>query len=158
MPETSGKPTAFSWKSTSPPCRVVLLICKAAGIYQDNFATRDPSKLSTHELQPSVTNNSTFVLSLELQPGIYHFLFEIYIDENNTEGHLSSSTMYDKTWLASGREVNYVEVNCSSWALHRKTNQRISPDTEEKPDQGTGDTVALVDDEETPCLCHCVVL
>ncbi|XP_031563605.1 uncharacterized protein LOC116299109 [Actinia tenebrosa] len=102
---------AFAWKSIYITNKVELLICRAAGIYKDPFETSiDAKEISVYELERSNrTDTNTLVKVISLTPGIYHFVFRAFRSKDG-DCKLITSDFYDKTCLATGREVNYVEV------------------------------------------------
>ena len=105
----------FAWKSTYLPEKVHLLIHGAAGIYKDPFnSSNNDDQFITYEMDRSkATNTISFSKVISLRPGIYHFVFRVCRSEN-IGNRLVTSEYYDKTVLASGQEVNYVEVMSSN--------------------------------------------
>lgn len=106
----------FAWQSLNQTWKVELLICKAAGIYQDPFNSDDNH--NTYELSETdqTINNVikfAYMRVLSLKSGIYHFVYRVRRSEDD-DSDICTSDFYSKTRLASGREVNYIEVLCSN--------------------------------------------
>lgn len=106
----------FAWKSPYKPWKVELLICKAAGIYKDPFNSVDDHSvydLKETDHSTDTLNNFTCIKIVSLKPGIYHFVYRVYRTEDG-DIVVCTSEFYSKTKLASGREVNYIEVISSN--------------------------------------------
>ena len=106
----------FAWKSSFKPWKVELLICKAAGIYRDPFNSINEHDIQYNTYELGQAENSmngshsfSFIKIITLKPGIYHFVYRVYRSENGVSD-IGTSEFYSKTRLASGSEVNYIEV------------------------------------------------
>lgn len=100
----------FAWKSVYTTEKVELLICRAAGIYRDPFERLDATDISVYELEQSNnTTTNSLIKVISLTPGIYHFVFRVF-RSNDGDAKIVTSDFYDKTCLATGKEVNYIEV------------------------------------------------
>ncbi|XP_022791829.1 uncharacterized protein LOC111331064, partial [Stylophora pistillata] len=64
-------------------------------------------KYSTYNLEQWNSDGGSFCVCPALEPGVYHFVFRI---DKGEQKELTISDYYDRTFLGSGRAVNYIEV------------------------------------------------
>jgi len=111
--ETMHITTGFAWKPEPhvDTKHVQLLISKAEDIYQDHFdddeIVDENEKYSTYNLEQWNADGGSFCVCPSLEPGVYQFVFRV---DNGKEKELKVSDYYERTFLGSGRAVNYIEL------------------------------------------------
>lgn len=135
--------TGFAWKPEEhkdTKC-VQLLIKKAADIYQDDFSlvhdlevAKLKNKFSIYNLEQWNPDGGIFCACPCLEPGVYQFVFRV--DNGGGEREFKISPYYDRTFLANGRAVNYIELTRHS-RVDQSTTGRAKSKNERKFTQST---------------------
>ena len=139
--------TGFAWKPEEhkdTKC-VQLLIKKAEDIYQDDFSlafevindlevAKLKDKFSIYNLEQWNPEGGIFCACPSLEPGVYQFVFRV--DSGGGEREFKISPYYDRTFLANGRAVNYIELSRHS-RVDRSTTGRAKRKNERKFIQST---------------------
>ena len=113
----------FAWGPPNDSTKSVkVLVSKAQGIYCNNFRQLELEgeeqirKYSSYVLEQR-NEGGSFSAVVKLEPGIYHFLFHLVeLTDNFATDSEQTSPFYERTYLAPGKEVNYIDLSLKALA------------------------------------------
>lgn len=115
----------FAWGPNKTTSSVSVLISKAQGIYCNDFKEHEGMRKYSSYVLEQFNDGGCFSTIVKLEPGVYHFLFLVVDGENKdfTATSTQTSPFYNRTYVAPGIEVNYIELSPKH---HKKPESVIS--------------------------------
>ncbi|XP_032222484.2 uncharacterized protein LOC116604354 [Nematostella vectensis] len=156
----------FTWDVCFSDQKIQVYIIRAGGIYQDKFSDPERLRKAAYFLpfRPNKYDSSglawkpeSFRTVIPLAPGTYHLLFRIYDKSTRDYGDLTTLDVYDKTTLASGRVVNYIDVSGEEKNVIARQDIFLQCNKGSLYDRNDGLTDSG-EGETSTCRCRCVLL